>query len=117
MLRWWQNDAFCYNSAGYFFRRWVLESVGPFNVEDHYHMDFEFLIEARRRCAFTKIAKPLATFRLLPGTKTFENHENEPKSMQRFEKYLSLLDAADRETYLSELAVFLRAMEMKQLAR
>jgi glycosyltransferase involved in cell wall biosynthesis len=114
MLRWWQNDAFCYNSAGYFFRRWVLESVGPFNVEDHYHMDFEFLIEARRRCAFTKIAKPLATFRLLPGTKTFENYGNESESMQRFDKYLTLLDAADREVYLEERAVFLRAAEAKR---
>jgi glycosyltransferase involved in cell wall biosynthesis len=113
MLRWWRNDAFCYNSAGYFFRRCVLESVGPFNVEDHYHMDFEFLIEARRRCAFTKIDKPLATFRLLPGTKTFENHENESESMQRFEKYLDLLDDIDRRNYLDERAVFLRTMESK----
>src|SRR5215472_14462605 len=92
MLRWWMLDAFCYNSGGYFFRRWVLESVGTFAVEDHYHMDFEFLIEARRRCSFTRIPDLLVNFRLTPGTKTFDNSANEPDTMRRFEKYFALLD-------------------------
>jgi glycosyltransferase involved in cell wall biosynthesis len=107
MLRWWQADAFCYNSAGYFFRRELLESVGPYNVDDHFHMDFEFLIEARRRCAFTRIPNLLASFRLVPGTKTFENSANEAETMRRFDRYLSLLDSADRQRYLEERAAFL----------
>jgi glycosyltransferase involved in cell wall biosynthesis len=111
MLRWWMPDAFCVNSGGYFFRRWVLESVGPFAVEDYYHMDYEFLIEARRRCAFTRIPDLLVNFRFIPGTKTFKNSANEPDTMRRFEKYLTLLDAAEREKYLEEYASFLKEWE------
>jgi glycosyltransferase involved in cell wall biosynthesis len=115
MLRWWQNDAFCYNSAGYFFRRWVLESVGPYNVQDHYHMDYEFLIEARRRCPFTKVDKVLAGFRLAPGTKTVENWWNVHVTMQRFEGYADLLEPKDRAEYAQEYAAFLRDWEKERL--
>jgi glycosyltransferase involved in cell wall biosynthesis len=111
MLRWWMLDAFCYNSGGYFFWRWVLESVGPFAVDDHYHMDFEFLIEARRRCTFTRIQDTLVTFRLAPGSKTFQNSANELYTMRRFEKYSALFDPAERERYLGEYATFLKEWE------
>jgi len=102
MLRWWRNDAYCYNSTGYFYRREVQESVGPFNVDDHYTMDFEFLVEAARRYAFTKIPDVLGCFRLIPGTKTFENSGKEHETFRRFEPYLDLLEEHDRELYLRE---------------
>jgi glycosyltransferase involved in cell wall biosynthesis len=111
MLRWWQDDAFCYNSAGYFCRRWVLESVGPFNVQDHYHMDYEFLIEARRRCPFTKVDKVLAGFRLARGTKTVENWWNVNVTMKRFDGYAELLEPQDRAGYAEEYAAYLRQWE------
>lgn len=102
MLRWWLPDAYCYNSAGYFYVREVQQAVGPFHVHDHFTMDFEFLIEAVQRFPFTKIPNVLASFRFVPGTKTFENSTNEYETFRRFERYIHLLDESDREVYLRE---------------
>jgi glycosyltransferase involved in cell wall biosynthesis len=107
MLRWWMADAYCYNPVGYFYRRQVQEAVGPFNVDDHYTMDFEFLIEAAKRYTFTRIPDVLGCFRLIPGTKTFDNKTSERDLFARFEKYLFLLDAADRQDYLKSREAYL----------
>jgi len=106
MLRWWQQDAFCYNSAGYFYLREIQEQVGPFNVEDHFHMDFEFLIKARLVTEFCKIPDELACFRLIPGTKTFQNTENEQVSFKRFDHFLALVSASEQRNIRSEKAAF-----------
>ena len=104
MLRWWRPDAYCYNSAGYFYQRDVQAAVGPFNADDHLTMDFEFLIEAARRFPFTKIPNVLATFRYIPGTKTFDTAAQSFELFRRFDKYLTLLEPAERDDYLRERA-------------
>jgi glycosyltransferase involved in cell wall biosynthesis len=107
MLRWWQPDAYCYNSAGYFYRREVQQSVGPFNLSDHLTMDYEFLIEAARRYGFTRIPDVLASFRYVAGTKSFENARSERETFNRFQSYISLLDDDDRSSYRRELEAML----------
>jgi glycosyltransferase involved in cell wall biosynthesis len=101
MLRWWTADAYCYNSAGYFYRREVQEATGPFNVQDDLTMDFEFLIEAVTRYAFTKIDDVLAVFRHFPGTKTYDRVSS-LQWFRRFDHYIALLDPTDRESYMRE---------------
>lgn len=106
MLRWWQPNAYCYNSAGYFYDREIQEQVGGFSVEDHLTMDYEFLIKARQVTAFKKISKVLACFRLFPGTKTHENSEQERITFARFDDYLELVEEPERKKILEEKQAF-----------
>jgi glycosyltransferase involved in cell wall biosynthesis len=103
MLRWWTPaDNYCCNPVGYFYRRAVQETVGPFNMEDHYTMDFEFLLEAARRYELTKIHDVLGCFRITPWTKTSKNFGNF-ETFRRFAKYSSYLEDSQRRLYLEEL--------------
>ncbi len=106
MLRWWQPNAYCYNSAGYFYHRRIQEQVGGFSVHDHFTMDYEFLIKARQITSFKKINKVLACFRLFPGTKTHENSEEEQITFARFDDYLELVDEPERRKILEEKEAF-----------
>jgi glycosyltransferase involved in cell wall biosynthesis len=108
MLRWWEADAYCYNSAGYFYLREVQEAVGGFNVEDHYAMDFEFLVEAACRYQFTKVRDVLACFRHFSGTKSFETADRTNEIFGRFERYEALLNASERDAYVAERKRYLR---------
>jgi len=76
MLRWWEEDAFCCNPAGYFYRREVQERIGGFNVNNHDSMDYEFLLEAARRFELTKVDRTLGVYRRFKGTKTYESIAN-----------------------------------------
>jgi glycosyltransferase involved in cell wall biosynthesis len=102
MFRWWNPDAYCYNSAGYFYSRKIQEEVGLFNVHDHYTMDYEFLLKASQICRFAKIPAVLACFRLFPGTKTLKIANRECEIFQRFKSFLYMLEPDERAMVLSE---------------
>ena len=72
MLRHWKRQSFCVNPVGYFYRREVQESVNGFNVENHFAMDLEFLLDCSKKYSFTKIdnAPLLGVFRNIRNTKT-----------------------------------------------
>lgn len=106
MLRWWQPNAYCYNSAGYFYDREMQHLVGGFNVDEHLAMDFEFLIKARRVTSFTKINKVLACFRIFPGTKTYETSDNEQAIFAQFDDLLLLVEEPERRQILEERSAF-----------
>ena len=62
---------------GLFFRREVFETLGKLNVSLNYVMDREYWIRALLNgYKFHYLAKPLAKFRLIGGTKTFESNED-----------------------------------------
>jgi hypothetical protein len=69
-------------------------------------MDYEFLIGARQLTPFRKIDRTLACFRLLPGTKTYENSQHEPLTFARFSNYLTLVDESERRKILEEKQAF-----------
>ena len=105
MLRWWEPNFYCCNPVGYFYRRSVQETVGPFDIEDHYIMDFKFLLEAALRYRFTKIQDVLGSFRFVTGTKTFDNAGNW-EQFRRFVNYSSYLQDTERRLYLDDLKNF-----------
>jgi glycosyltransferase involved in cell wall biosynthesis len=72
MLRHWEPQAFCVNPVGYFYRREVQEMVNGFNIENHYYMDLEFLLECSKKYSFTKMDNDqiLGVFRNIRNTKT-----------------------------------------------
>lgn len=62
---------------GLFFRRTAFEKLGILNVSLNYVMDREFWLRALNAgMKFHYIDKPLAKFRLITGTKTFESNED-----------------------------------------
>lgn len=75
MLRHWENNAFCVNPVGYFYRREVQENGPGFSLENHFAMDLEFLLDCSLRYDFTKIQEkePLGVFRYHEETKTAQN--------------------------------------------
>ena len=61
MLRHWEPNAFSHNPVGYFYIKEVQREC-PFNIDNHWTMDLEFLLDAAEKYKFTKINKVLGCF-------------------------------------------------------
>lgn len=72
MLRHWERDAFCFNPVGYFYSKEVQELI-PFNRENHYSMDLEFLLNVSLKFKIHKIDNTLGVFILSQNCKTGSN--------------------------------------------
>jgi glycosyltransferase involved in cell wall biosynthesis len=62
-----------YNPAAYFYPKAIHNIVGPYNVEEHQGMDFEFILAAVQVIEPLYIDVVLGNWRHLPGTKTFNS--------------------------------------------
>jgi glycosyltransferase involved in cell wall biosynthesis len=60
-LKYWLN-LFPNNPVSYFYKRYVQDKIGPFEVDDHYAMDIWFLLKAYKRFKIVKIKGVLGTF-------------------------------------------------------
>jgi glycosyltransferase involved in cell wall biosynthesis len=114
MLRWWEPNAYSFNSSGYFYLREVQQAVGDFSVGNHLAMDLEFLLEAALRYPFTKVDRILGNFRMVPGAKTFENNANEFETLRFTRKYLSNFDDLYRMHYEKDIAAYALALSEHQ---
>lgn len=65
-----QRYHFPYNPVSYFYRRKVQESIGDFPLNEHYAMDYWFLLRAMRNFKVEKINIPLGTFLRTGSNKT-----------------------------------------------
>jgi glycosyltransferase involved in cell wall biosynthesis len=54
MMRHWEPDAYCYNPIGYFYTRAVQQAC-PFNVNNEYTLDLEFLLDAAAKFPIVKV--------------------------------------------------------------
>ncbi|MBF0404898.1 MAG: glycosyltransferase [Nitrospirae bacterium] len=70
MIQWWRPAIFCFNSTGYFFLREVLEGVGPFDIDNHYTMDYDFLLKSSLKYTLKKIDAVLGNYRHIRDTKS-----------------------------------------------
>jgi glycosyltransferase involved in cell wall biosynthesis len=61
---------FPHNPSAYFYPKLVHEIVGPYNVEEHFGMDFEFILAVIQTIEPLYIDSVLGNFRRIPGTKT-----------------------------------------------
>ena len=98
MLRHWEPQAFCVNPVGYFYRREVQASVNGFNVNNHYTMDLEFLLNCSKKYSFTKLADDhvLGVFRNYENTKT-------DKARARFKHYWTETNFNFIDKFLEEM--------------
>lgn len=111
MLKWWESDAFCYNSLGYFYRRDVQEQIG-FNVDNHQTMDVEFLLNVSRKFRLTRINRILGTFRYFPDTKTFRRRDIvcQVRDLAYLDDYLQFCSEGYAERYLTEKRIHVERM-------
>ncbi|WP_420265119.1 glycosyltransferase [Candidatus Magnetominusculus dajiuhuensis] len=70
MIQWWRPAIFCFNPTGYFYLREVQETIGPFDVENHYTMDYDFLLKSSLRYRLKKIDAVLGAYRHIRDTKS-----------------------------------------------
>lgn len=119
MLRWWEENSYCHNPVGYFYRREVQEAIGGFNSQNHYNMDLEFLLEVSRRFTLTKIDFCLGVFRLIEGTKTFDSasYEYYDEKYSYLDKYLIYCDPEYVRDYLKSKNKYLRRSKEDELTR
>ena len=64
---------FPYNPSAYFYPKSVHDVVGLYNIEEHFAMDFEFILAVVQAIKPLYIDTVLGNFRLTPGTKTFDS--------------------------------------------
>jgi glycosyltransferase involved in cell wall biosynthesis len=106
MLKWWRPNFFCYNPAGYFYKREVQEAVGGFDVHYAHKMDLDFLLKSALKVPFTKIDRILGNFRFIEGTKTSKLSAAEHTRQMACvcDKYSEHLTENDAHSYARERA-------------
>ncbi|MCX6004552.1 MAG: glycosyltransferase family 2 protein [Chloroflexi bacterium] len=102
ILRHWEDNAYCYNPVGYFYRKEVIEAVNGFN-ENNPMQDLEFLLAASRLYRFTKIDRILGVYRDYQGTITAVSQKKKDywtrKNFGFIQKFLDDMPADFREQY------------------
>jgi len=61
------------NPCSYFYPRSVHDAIGPYDPEEHYTMDIDFLLRATRVLPTRYFDEDWGVMRHLPGSKTFED--------------------------------------------
>ncbi len=80
ILQFWLNK-FPANPVSYFYRRELQVKIGHFPIDNHYTMDYWFLLRAYKVARIQKIPKILGTFVSTEGSKT--RHSNVEKNLYR----------------------------------
>lgn len=105
IMRHWENDAYCYNPVGYFYRREVQASC-PFNATNQTTMDVEFLLCAASRFPMTRIDRILGHYDEGASSKTTKSQGLEDywsaRTFGYVDGYLGRLSEAERQEFLRD---------------
>lgn len=72
ILKYW-DFVFPLNPVGYFYKRSVQQQLGEFPLNNHYSMDYWFLLRAYKTCKITKIEEVLGVFLMHEENKSSNN--------------------------------------------
>jgi glycosyltransferase involved in cell wall biosynthesis len=75
LLLGWKYAPFPCNPSAYFYHRDVHFIVGGYDVNDHYAMDFDFILSCARKVETRYVPLHWGNFRLMPGCKTFDDDQ------------------------------------------
>ena len=73
-----------YNPSAYFYHKSLHEKTGPYNLENHFCMDYEFILEAARFTQIQHVDENWGNFAMVEGSKTLVNHTH---NFQQAAKY------------------------------
>ena len=80
------------NPSAYFYAKDIHEKIGGYNIDNHFNMDVEFLINASTVSTLMYFPMNWGNFRLLPNTKTVSDQDQgllEKRKKELFQKYLN----------------------------
>jgi glycosyltransferase involved in cell wall biosynthesis len=83
----WDFAEYPCNPSAYFYRKSVHEAAGLYDVEDHYTMDFSFILACAASVRMAYVPKTWGNFRLSPGTKTFEDIAKGPGRLRAIREH------------------------------
>jgi len=63
-----------YNPAAYFYHKSLHQKVGPYNVHNHYCMDYEFIMEAALQIPLKHVDETWGNFCVMEDSKTKNSH-------------------------------------------
>ena len=75
LLLGWSINPHPVNPSAYFYHATLHEIVGPYDENDHYSMDLDFLLKAVKVSAVKYVNETWGNYRLLRGTKTINDQE------------------------------------------
>jgi glycosyltransferase involved in cell wall biosynthesis len=73
LLLGWSFHPHPVNPSAYFYHASIHKILGPYDENDHYSMDLDFLFRAVRSCNVVYVDETWGNYRLIKGTKTFED--------------------------------------------
>ena len=73
LLLGWTYAQFPCNPSAYFYHRAVHDLAGGYDVDDHFSMDFDFILNCAHRVQMRYVPRHWGNFRLAPGCKTFDD--------------------------------------------
>ena len=105
MLRHWEDNAFCVNPVGYFYRREVQERH-PLREETGAKHDLEFLLEVAAQNKIKKVERVFGVFNHALDTQTAREQLEpgywRPENFPFIERFLEQLPPGDQENYRLE---------------
>ncbi|NJM73355.1 MAG: glycosyltransferase [Scytonema sp. RU_4_4] len=81
-------NAFPMNPSAYFYHTSLHQKVGLYKVDEHYTMDYDFILKAVQAATAKYVDETWGNYRLIEGTKT-RNDEKSGQSFQRLEHLLT----------------------------
>lgn len=84
---WWHRYPFPYNPSAYFYHTSLHQIIGPYDVNDHYSMDLDFILRAVQVATVKYVDETWGNWRIIKGTKTLSSGD------QTFERNERLLRA------------------------
>lgn len=105
------------NPVGYFYKRAVQEKVGPFPVDNHYTMDYWFLLRAFAHAKSVKVEKTLGTFFVDGSNKSSDGDRSHKIASLTLLEYLMGLEPKERETVFLTLMDNVRNLFSENLKR
>ena len=110
------------NPASYFYKKALHDSVGGYDVGDHYAMDFDFIIKCALRTQLHYVDEHWGNFDRHPGSKTFADPEAQRRVeaiIERYRPYLTgkQLKAQARLRKLKTLKAAVRKLRDRAFAR
>ena len=88
-----------YNPSAYFYHKSLHEITGLYDTEEHYALDYDFIMSASLAVPFHYFNETWGNFRELPGTKTYEDIKSN-KAYERAKgirkKYFQKLNAIEK---------------------
>jgi len=71
-----------YNPTAYFYYKSLHEKTGPYNVDNHLCMDFEFILEAAKKINLIHVDEVWGNFVIVENSKTQQFHSNEAQKAE-----------------------------------